>query len=84
MQYLKGCLALCSRGYLGLITEDRPKKVKYDDGTEGEAYVGIHLMEHMVGKPWSSRNPRKKRLSIRNTRSFLFNFILRKISILTA
>jgi hypothetical protein len=57
---MKGKLAICSLGYLGLITEDEPRPVKFLDGTDGTSYVGIHLTsDHLVkaGQPWSSRNP---------------------------
>jgi hypothetical protein len=56
----KGSLAICGLGCLGLVTEDKPKEVKYPDGNKGMAYVGIHLTDKLapVGSPWSSRNPR--------------------------
>jgi hypothetical protein len=70
---LKGKIAICSRGYLGLITEDGQKVVTYkrcpgcvaaygwnDSCTceTGLAYVGVHLTGDKAGQPWSSRNPR--------------------------
>jgi len=56
----RGSLALCGLGCLGVITQDEPKKVKYKDGNEGVAYVGIHVTNKIakVGSPWSSRNPK--------------------------
>lgn len=51
----RGVIALCSRGYPGIITEDEPRKVTYPDGNEGVAWVGVNLS---TGKPWSSRTPR--------------------------
>ena len=58
---MKGKLALCSRGLLGLITEDEPQPVTYADETTGTAYVGVHLSSgenHNIGEPWSSRSPK--------------------------
>lgn len=69
---MKGKLAFCSLGCLGLITEDKQKRVIYKvcdncrDGRgyctceTGMAYVGIHLTDKIVpiGSPWSSRTPR--------------------------
>lgn len=58
---MKGKLALCSRGFLGLITEDEPQPVVYSDGTNGVAYVGVHLSNgenHEIGDQWSSRTPK--------------------------
>lgn len=50
----KGMLALCSRGQLGLITQDY---------YPGGAALGIHLEDHpefgvKVGDPWQSKNPK--------------------------
>jgi len=61
----KGDLAVCSRGYLGLITSEGPEEVSYPDGTRGQAWTGIHLtwyrgLEYQhtnPGDPWSSRTP---------------------------
>lgn len=53
----KGDIAVCSQGYLGLITSDGPQDVTYPDGNTGEAFTGIHLSPGMEGAPWSSRNP---------------------------
>ena len=55
----KGSFALCGLKCLGLITEDQPIEITYDDGNKGVAYVGIHLTNKVtdIGKPWSSRNP---------------------------
>jgi hypothetical protein len=55
-----GDLALCSRGFLGLITQAKPEEFEYPDGTTGRAYVGVHLEERdgkLLGDPWSSRSP---------------------------
>jgi hypothetical protein len=56
----KGDIAFCSRGLLGLITEDAPKCIVYLDGTDGYAFVGVHLTNKTspIGSPWSSRTPR--------------------------
>ena len=56
----KGSIALCSCGYLGLITANGRTKITYSDGNSGEAYVGIHLTNQLeeIGAPWSSRNPK--------------------------
>ena len=57
---MKGCVGLCSKGSLGLITSDTRQEVTYGDGTKGMAFVGVHLTNKLcaVGDPWSSRNPR--------------------------
>ncbi len=57
---MKGCVGLCSKGSLGLITSDTRQEVTYGDGTKGMAFVGIHLTDKFrkVGDPWSSRDPR--------------------------
>jgi hypothetical protein len=56
---MKGKLALCSQGLLGLITQDEPQWVTYGPGEFGLAYVGIHLTDKKcpVGWPWCSRTP---------------------------
>jgi len=41
----RGVIAICSRGYIGLITEDEPKEVHYPDGNTGVAWVGIQLTD---------------------------------------
>lgn len=57
---MKGRLALCSRGALGLLTKNHMQVVTYSDGKKGMAFVGIHLTDAFapVGSPWSSRAPR--------------------------
>ena len=54
---LKGTLAICSRGILGLITSDGVKEITYPDGTKGMAYTGIKLSGPDIGEPWLSRTP---------------------------
>ncbi len=54
---MKDDIAVCSQGYLGLITSDGPQTITYPDGNTGEAFTGIHLSPGMYGSPWSSRNP---------------------------
>lgn len=54
-----GDVCLCSRGNLGLVTEDGKKEVTYRDGNKAIAYCGIHLLEDKEncvkpGDPWSS------------------------------
>ena len=55
----KGTLAICGIGCLGLITEDEPQTICYDDGTKSMAWVGIHLTDKVckIGDRWSSRIP---------------------------
>ena len=65
-----GAIALCGRGFLGLITSQRPVSVTYRDGTEAPTWGGFHLQHQQlssaagvvyrtveVGDSWSSRNP---------------------------
>jgi hypothetical protein len=57
---MKNKLALCSRGRLGLITQDKRQPVTYADHSVGMAYVGIHLTDgpgRKAGDQWSSPNP---------------------------
>lgn len=56
---MKGHLARCSKGALGLITVDEKVLVKYQDGTEGMSWIGIHLTDKVApaGTTWMSRNP---------------------------
>lgn len=57
---MKNKLALCSRGQLGLITENEKQAVTMVDHSVHMAYVGIHLTDgpgHRIGQPWSSRKP---------------------------
>lgn len=57
---MKGKLAYCSLGILGMITEDAPQMVTYADQTTALAYVGVRLHPDpsLTGQPWSSRNPK--------------------------
>jgi len=58
---MKGKLALCSRGCLGIITHNETQGVEYEDGVHGIAYVGVHLRDSefaKAGDPWSSRTPK--------------------------
>lgn len=57
---MKGKLALCGRGNLGIITNDEKRSVTYADQHVEMAYVGLHLTDgpgHKIGDPWSSRSP---------------------------
>jgi hypothetical protein len=69
-----GDIAVCSRGAVGLITEDMPRWVTYkhcgpcSSGfasspctcEKGYTFVGVHLTNKTakVGSPWASRTPR--------------------------
>jgi hypothetical protein len=50
---MRGVIAVCSLGHVGLITKDTKQEITYPDGNTGHAYVGLHL----DGTPWSSRAP---------------------------
>jgi len=56
---MKGSLAICGAGTLGLITSDSQKEVTYPGGNKGTAWTGIHLTDKIapIGSPWSSRSP---------------------------
>lgn len=60
MEIKKGTIAICGSGCLGLITEDEPRVVTYENGNKGIAYVGIHLTDNVapIGSPWSSKDPK--------------------------
>ncbi len=49
-------LARCSQGHLGLVTGQ--KQIRYPDGSEALAYTGWHLSLRLLGRRWSSRNPK--------------------------
>jgi hypothetical protein len=51
-----GDVCRCSIGKLGMVTREGRQRVAYEDGNDGEAYVGICLTD---GKPWCSRNPER-------------------------
>jgi len=55
---LQGWVAMCSRGYPGLILGNTRQSVTYPDGNTGTAWTGIHLDPDIFGQPWSSRNPK--------------------------
>ena len=68
MEPRRGAIAMCSRGYIGLITSAEPQEITYPDGNKGKAWLGIQLTNkppisanwdkpHGVGTPWSSRTP---------------------------
>jgi hypothetical protein len=50
-------IAICSLGFLGLITSETKVEVSYFDGSRGLAWTGIHLGAENFGEPWSSREP---------------------------
>jgi len=50
---LVGRIAICSQGRIGVI--GGRTTIRYDDGTEAVAWIGIGLFDEA---PWSSRNPR--------------------------
>ena len=55
---MKGKLAVCSKGYLGLITSEDLEPLFYGEGPYLQyAYTGVHLSPEMAGKFWCSRNP---------------------------
>ena len=58
---MRGKIAYCGHGHLGLILSDRPRSVMYKNGEEGQAWTGIHLTngeDHKIGDMWSSRAPK--------------------------
>lgn len=57
LKITKGFICYCSQGKLGLVLSKGKVKVKYPDGNEGLAYIGIHLQDPDFGKRWSSRKP---------------------------
>lgn len=53
---IKGDIAICSAGRVGLITSEEPVEITYPDGNTGVAWTGIHLAPY-YGAMWSSREP---------------------------
>lgn len=64
----KGAVAFCKRGYLGLITSEKPEEITYPDGNKGMAWLGVQLTDKPpfssdwkgptgMGTLWSSRFP---------------------------
>lgn len=52
-----GCLAVCSQGFLGLITERFPRNIVFPDGNKKLMYVGIHISKEKFGEKWTSESP---------------------------
>jgi hypothetical protein len=51
-------ISKCSLGHIGLVTDY--KKISYADKSTAMAYTGYHIWPFsLIGKQWSSRNPRK-------------------------
>lgn len=51
-------IAKCSLGHVGLVTDY--KKITYPNGETTYAYTGKHIFPlNLIGKPWSSRKPKK-------------------------
>jgi hypothetical protein len=48
----QGDIAVCSLGYLGLVTSPHPEPTEW-----GSAWTGVHLTTDRFGAPWSSRSP---------------------------
>lgn len=71
----RGDIAICGSGSLGLVLSDKLQKITYPNGTQGDAYVGIHLTDKLstIGSDWSSRNPIKVG-HIENVEIFLRHF----------
>ncbi len=46
-------IVICSRGYIGVISDDQQQTVRYPDGSSGLAWIGYHLSAP-VGNTWSS------------------------------
>lgn len=49
----RGCIARCSKGFIGLVTSDS----KIDTKLGHKAWIGIHLDPEMAGYQWCSRDP---------------------------
>lgn len=58
---MRAHLALCSHGYLGLITSDAPVATPYSGSYQDVAWTGIHMAEgrdKKIGDRWQSKNPK--------------------------
>jgi hypothetical protein len=56
MEPRKNAIAICGRGGLGLITEDTPKLIHFENGDKRVCWVGIYLTEK-PGSFWCSSEP---------------------------
>ncbi len=52
---MKGDIAYCSQGKLGLITSETQVSVDYPDGSPDMVWMGVNLKDFT---PWSSRIPK--------------------------
>jgi len=58
---MRAHLAICSHGFLGLITSDAPQATPYSANYQDLAWTGIHLTERdgkKVGDRWQSKEPK--------------------------
>ncbi len=58
---MRAHLALCSHGYVGLITSDAPHAHPYSGDYQDVAWTGIHMTdkgEKRIGDRWQSKNPK--------------------------
>lgn len=58
---MRAHLALCSHGYLGLITSDAPVATPYSGSYQDVAWTGIHMAEgrdKKIGDRWQSKAPK--------------------------
>lgn len=63
----RGCLAVCSRGSLGLITSDAPVPIRLHDNKSYIGWSGVQVSPsalsftqagRVIGDLWCSRNPK--------------------------
>lgn len=57
---MKGHLAICNAGFLGLMTTDTPQCTPYSGSYQDVAYPGMHLTDARgeFGSYWQSKNPK--------------------------
>ncbi len=58
---MRAHLAICSHGYLGLITSDAPVATPYSGSYQDVAWTGIHMAEgreKKIGDRWQSKAPK--------------------------
>lgn len=58
---MRAHLAICSQGYVGLITSDAPVATPYSGDYQDVAWTGIHMTTKggkQIGDRWQSKNPK--------------------------
>ncbi len=61
MECKRGDIALCSKGYKGLITSEELELIRFQNGVEQFVWKGIYIEDingHKIGDEWISQDPK--------------------------